>query len=263
MNPYKFLSSFLQRAPGVATAISAFAALAFAANVQAAPIAISDFETGPDGWEGLACPNPGICALGTATIDIDHQATGGNPGGYIRTRDPNSSTAGRAEPPAKFSDNYAIGQILSFDALVERNSMDASADFDGNQAPLVTIEGSGGTLVFVIPESEFPKIDELDGIDGNDWKHYEVPLSDVPPSGVGTWLIFDGTVRALNPGEFASVFGSPTIRLTLISEWLKDQEDKDTGGLDNVQLQAVPVPAALPLLLSALVGFGFTAKRRG
>ncbi|MGH8597447.1 MAG: hypothetical protein ACREXT_12385, partial [Gammaproteobacteria bacterium] len=167
----------------------------------------------------------------------------------IRTRDPSSSTAGRAVPPAKFSDNYALGQTLSFDALVEKNGGDGIYDpAAGGRAPLVTIEAPAGTLVFVT--SDLPIID-------GPWKHYDVPLSDDP-----AWIIVEGiTPRALTAGEFDSVFGTMT-RLTIISEWLKDTPDLDTGGLDNVTLSAIPVPAALPLLISALFGVGFAAKRR-
>lgn len=35
-----------------------------------------------------------------------------------------------------------------------------------------------------------------------------------------------------------------------------------SGGVDNLQLAAVPVPAALPLLLGALGGMGWVARRR-
>lgn len=40
--------------------------------------------------------------------------------------------------------------------------------------------------------------------------------------------------------------------------------DNDTfgGSIDDVSISAIPIPAAPPLLLIALVGFGFVARRR-
>jgi hypothetical protein len=250
MNKDQSLFKFLQRGiKYVAAIMFAVVVLTVTANAQATIIAVSDFETNADGWQGLACPNPGLCAVSTTTLTVEHLPAGGNPNGYIRTQDPSSVKAGRALPPAKFSDNYALGQIISFDVRVETNGGTGGIFDTGafGKAPLVTIESGGSTLVY--GTADFPTID-------GGWKHYDVPLSDDP-----AWLIFDGTLRALGAGEFATVFGGRT-RLTIISEWLKDNESLDTGGLDNVMLTAVPIPAALPLLLSALGGLGFTKRRR-
>lgn len=43
---------------------------------------------------------------------------------------------------------------------------------------------------------------------------------------------------------------------------LRSSKVNDSFTLDGAALTAVPVPAALPLFLSALVGFGFVARRR-
>ncbi len=207
------------------------------------------FDTNAEAWTALACLNPGLCAFGNAALAVQHLPDGGNPGGYIRTTDPNSDTAGRLLPPASFSSNFALGQTLSFDARVERNGGDGeySTGSVTNGAPLVAVESGSLTLVF--GTFDFPEID-------GGWKHYDVPFADGPG-----WLVFDGTLgtlRALAPGEFDTAFSGMT-RLTIISEWLDDSEDLDTGGLDNVRLSAVPVPAALPLALSA---FGLLAAYR-
>lgn len=216
-----------------------------AVPAHAATVAAAGFDLDDEGWTGLACPNPGVCALGSAPLTVTHLLTGGNPDGYIRTRDPSSSTAARVAPPAAFSSLMAAGQTLSFDARVERNGGDGS--YGSATAPLVTIETAGGTLVFAT--------DVLPAIDG-DWQHYDVPLFDSPG-----WLLATTSVRPLNAGEFDTLFATRT-RLTIISEWLNDSADLDTGGLDNITLSAVPLPAALPLMLGALTALGTMRGRK-
>ncbi len=223
-----------------------FAASLSATSAHAAILASASFDLDAEGWTGLACPNPGVCALGALPLTVQHLAANGNPGGYIRTRDPSSATAGRVAPPSAFDSLLAVGRTLSFDVLVERNGGDGF--YDSATAPLVTIETSGGTLVFATTD--------LPSIDGA-WKHYDVPLFADPG-----WQLVTASARALAPDEFDTLFATRT-RLTIISEWLKDSEDLDTGGLDNVTLSAVPLPGALPLMMAALAGLAARRLRRG
>ncbi|MCC7122720.1 MAG: hypothetical protein IT493_14300 [Gammaproteobacteria bacterium] len=211
---------------------------------QARAATIIGFDTDAAGWTGLACPNPGVCALGSTSLAIEYLAAGGNPGGYIRTQDPSSSTAGRVAPPDAFANLLTEGLLLSFDARVERNGGDGI--YDAALAPLVTIETAAGTLVYATGD--------LPTIDGG-WKHYTVPLFDDP-----VWQLVTTSVRGLAPGEFTTLFATRT-RLTLISEWLNDTADLDTGGLDNIALAAVPLPGALPLLASAVLAAGLQRRR--
>lgn len=220
--------------------------VALGAGPAHAAVVVVGFDDDAAGWTGLACPNPGVCALGSVPLAIEYRATGGNPGGYIRTRDPSSSTAGRVAPPDAFASLLAEGQMLSFDVLVERNGGDGA--YDSDTAPLVTIETPSGTLVYAT--SELPTID-------GDWKHYDVPLFED-----AGWQLATSSLRDLAPGEFATLFATRT-RLTLISEWLNDSEDLDTSGLDNVTLSAVPVPGALLLMSSAVLAIGLHRRRRG
>lgn len=229
--------------------LSAGATLTPLSNAAAFAVAESTFDSSAESWTGLACLNPGLCAFGNVALPVQHLADGGNPGGYIRARDPGSSTAGRLLPPASFSSSFALGQTLSFDVRVERNGGDGEygAGTQASGAPLVAVESGFLTLVF--GSNDFPVID-------GGWKHYDVPFADGPG-----WMVFDGNLgqlRALAPGEFDTAFTGMT-RLTIVAEWLDDSQDLDTGGLDNVRLSAVPVPAALPLALSA---FGLLAAFR-
>ncbi|MGD9604062.1 MAG: hypothetical protein AB7O21_17205 [Gammaproteobacteria bacterium] len=219
------------------------AALCAAGRAHAVVALPQGFDVDAEGWTGLSCVNPGICTAGSSPLAIQHLDTGGNPGGYIRTQDPSSLTAARLVAPGSLMSGLAVGQILSFDALVQRNGGDG--EYDGALAPLVTIESAVGILIYVT--FDLPLID-------GPWKHFDVPLA-----AGADWRIFDGvSVRELNAGEFETVFAAMT-HLTLIGEWLNDTEDLDTGGIDNVNLAAVPVPPALPLLAPAL---GWLAYRR-
>ncbi len=218
---------------------------------------VSTFDSDTDGWVGLRCPNPGICAAGSITLgatNFMHVGTGGNPGGYILTVDPSSETAGRVQAPEAFLNALAVGLTLSFDASI--TDPGNTGGFDSDIAPLVTIDGDGMTLVYAITSDDFPKID-------GPWKHYDIPI------GVGLgWFSFlhsnppsnIGGVSPASASDFDTVLESRQ-RLTLISEWLDDEADLDTGGIDNVQI--VPVPAALPLMFSALGGLGWLVRKRG
>lgn len=218
-----------------------------AAGQAGAALASSDFETGSDGWLGYACDNPGVC-IGVApggNLAIDHVVSGGSPPGtsYIETVDPGSDTAARVEPnPSKYAGLFTVGNVLSFDALVDSNGGGGVYDLDDYAAaPLVAIETPVSLLVYLATD--------LPDIDGG-WKHYDVPLVSGP-----NWILAT-LAGILTPDEtqFATALASMT-RLTLISEWLKDGGDVDTGGIDNFRV-VVPVPAALPLLGSVLLVLG-------
>ena len=49
---------------------------------------------------------------------------------------------------------------------------------------------------------------------------------------------------------------------SITGEFINDGDNFDTVGLDNVVLQAVPIPASLPLLLGALAGLLVTVRKR-
>ncbi|MGR8918173.1 MAG: hypothetical protein ACU85V_01040 [Gammaproteobacteria bacterium] len=240
--------------------MAAFFCLGFGLHAAAA---VSDFESGIDGWIGYSCPNPGDCtAIGSGNLAIDLVLSGGSPPGggapegdnqFIETLDPGGSLAARVEPnPGKFASLYAPGAVLSFDARVNSGNGGGGYDLDDfGAAPLVAIETSGGVLVYLT--AELPEIDR-------DWKHYRVPLVNDPAAWIFAVVDGAGNVSSASPVsdvQFAAALGAMT-RLTLISEWLKEGGEVDTGGIDNFQV--VPIPAALPLLGSALLLLG--ARRR-
>lgn len=242
-----------------ATLATACAAVAFtfAMNTQAVTVS-SDFETGIDGWLGYSCPNPGNCTgLSPGGVAVNHVLGGGSPIGggapetgnnYIDTVDPGEDFAARVEPnPTKYGSLYAVGVTLSFDALVRSNGGGGVYDFGnfGPVAPLVAVESPLGMLVYAT--SDLPEID-------GPWKHYSVPLV----NGAAWFLATNQGFANSTVEQFALAIGNMT-RLTLISEWLKEVQEIDTGGIDNFQV--VPIPAALPLLGSAMLLFVRLGRR--
>ena len=237
---------------------------AYAAGVV---IAQSHFDGGQDdfdGWVAISCPNDEVCANPAGEFDfvdgVDkfvHLTTGGDGNsGHIRSEDPDSDNAARLKAPSKFSDNLALGQTLSLWTIITDPSDTGSPDVP--VAPLVYIQGAGKTLVYGVPvPAEDVGVSHI------------VPIEDTPGD-TNTflgWFTITGTtlntLGALNPGDFGAVLADPNKQLSIIGEWLNDSPDEDRGGLDSVVLSApVPVPAALPLMLSALAGFGFAARRK-
>ncbi|MEQ8230767.1 MAG: hypothetical protein RKL32_03565, partial [Gammaproteobacteria bacterium] len=212
----------------------AAALLAIAVTPASAALAGSDFATDADGWLGYACPNPGNClGVGSANLAVTWNADGGAPAGggaaqaangYIETVDPGGSTAARVEPdPNKYAGLYALGRSLSFDVLVRSNGGGGVYDLDAfAAAPLVAIEAPGAILVYAA--SDLPVID-------GDWKHYDVPLANGP-----NWFLASlAGVASPSDGQFAATLAAMT-RLTLISEWLKEGGEVDTGAIDNFQV---------------------------
>ncbi len=232
-----------------------------------AAIAESDFEIsvnnpdGFDGWTGWFCPNPGVCVLSRSPLGAKfrHDATDGNPGGWIVAEDPGSSTAARFFAPDKFTDNLNITtsnvvanrRVLSFDAIAI--DVHGSGVFDSPTAPVVVLEGADRALVYFAPVPS-------EGA----WTTFSVPMFDDPLDGAlnEAWDIVTLAGQAdASEADFLN-FG-PILRLSIIGEWLNDDPDVDLGGLDNVTLSAVPLPAALPLFSFAVAALlGRAARRR-
>ena len=69
------------------------------------------------------------------------------------------------------------------------------------------------------------------------------------------------SARAALQSDFDAVFANIT-HFSITGEFINDGDNFDTVGLDNVVLQAVPIPPSLPLLLGALVGVIVTGRRQ-
>jgi len=261
MNRYNMISRFARTGSrAVAIAALTLSALAFSANTQAA-IAWSTFDNGAndfDGWTGLACINPGVCSLASGPIVLDHFTTGGvGDSGYIEAVDPGEDIAARGLAPAKILNALALNRRVTL--FANAVDVDGTGFFASPVAPLMTIEygagGSGATLVY--------GTDNLPDEVGT-WNFYDfIVAPDGAPGGVG-WQWFsnadpENTRRPAILADFTDVLANKE-RATFIMEWLQDVAEADTGGLDSVHV--VPVPAALPLILSALFGLGFAARRR-
>jgi RHS repeat-associated protein len=164
-------------------------------------VAANTFDTGDEGW----------------TIFGDAQSsyisTGGNPGGYLSANDEASGITWYWQAPIEFlqsvSDNY--GSILSFD--LQQSSTDSQ--YDDNDLVLV---GGDITLVF-----------DLNNNPDTTWTNYQVELKE------NAGWINQATGQAATQDEFLTVLSALT-DLRIRGEYVVGL---DTGGLDNVNLQAI------------------------
>ncbi|NNM00804.1 MAG: hypothetical protein HKO62_08650 [Gammaproteobacteria bacterium] len=188
----------------------------------------------------------------------------GNPGGSVRAEDPNDFEGARFLAPVAGDLSSFIGETLRFDLKVIEN-FDPNEYTVSPQFGIVLVEGPALTLAYTDINPD------------DDWNRYEIPLTPsagplvlvnstgtttLPPiPDLGFWVVYQtnnllGGFALATQSDFDTVFADVD-RLTIIGEVLDGPEDK--LALDNV---FIPVPAALPLLLSALVGLGFTSGRR-
>jgi hypothetical protein len=229
------LRPIVRRAIGLATG----AALAASALPAQTIIASSGFTSGAEGWT-ITNLFPGFAANCTPTAPT-HVASGGNPGGFIRTNDRCAQTGFLAPSAYVGNRSDALGGALSF-------SLRASPVTFVAISPLVTLVGGGLTIgveTTVLPNA-------------NGWTDYVVPFS------VGGWRRLTGvnTYGALvSETEFTGVLQNLTA-LLIKGEWATgaDQVDLDAVSLSNVNV--VPEPSAYALMATGLVGLGAMARRR-
>jgi len=217
----------------------------------------ADYGAGlTDGWVGIECPNPGF-VCGTDLLgpgDFSHQALGGssgiNPDGFIKSTDPGSGTAARIFAPAKFNDALQTGRRLTFDLVIFPDP-NGGTQIDLIPPPILSVAGNGMLLVYLGPIPGF-----------NTWTSYDVLLGDTGNAfgGEDSWFGWAGDAPfEVTNTMFDSVFADPNVRLSVTGEFIDDGENLfDSVGLDDVNL--VPVPAALPLLFSALACLGFARR---
>ena len=177
---------------------------------------------------------------------------GGNLDGYIAAADPGDEVAARFSAPAPFLGNQLnlIGTVLSFDATVNISGPVCC----GPRVPgLIAMENSAKNRMLAFVGTPVPAA----GV----WTHYDVTLAAnaLAAGAAGSWLAYPiGPLQPIKATaqDFLDVFENIT-RLTITGEYIDGLED--IAGIDNVH--AVPVPAAMPLLFSALLGLA-AARRK-
>jgi len=135
--------------------ITAWILFCFASDSYALPI-ISTFDSDNEGW--------------TATgAFVQHESTGGNPGGFLSIKDTDSDTF-VAYVPAKFKGNLLAfdGGLLSYDVII-RDSPSPLGN-PGSGFGRIQLHGGGSNATFdYAPDPPIPSPDF--------WKTYTAPLT--------------------------------------------------------------------------------------
>lgn len=211
---------------GIRSISLAAATLVLSTNVYGAVIS-STFDTDSEGWTVVGDATSGVPA---------YVASGGNAGGYIKADDTVSGGVWYFQAPDKYLGDMtgAYNQTLNYD-LMQTGS---GSQFQAND---VVLTGGGQTLVLGLSANPLPL---------GDWVSYSVSLSET-----AGWL--NGGVAATQ-GDMLNVLGSLTT-LKIRGEYISGP---DTGRLDNVSLNTVPVPAAAWLFGSGLISLIGIARRK-
>lgn len=121
---------------------------------------ISQFDKGAEGWRVVSLGDNGPYGIADPPIyAVTENATGGNPGGYLSSGDPDGNSF-FWDAPSKFLGNKRglLGGELRFDMISEGGEYFPNAD--------VILAGGGLTLTFRLPENP-----------GTAWKTFRVPLT--------------------------------------------------------------------------------------
>ena len=182
----------------------------------------------------------------------DRRSARSRDGGHIAAIDPGGLTAALFNAPAKFTSIIEANQTLSFDMKINGPTFDN--DDPGNPfpdlVPLFYLSNGGSVIVYAVPE---PLAQATVG----SWAHWSIPLvpNGDPGAGPGAWFGLTGPDDGTGFDNLLGA-GAPDPVLRIWGELTKDDPEADGVQLDNVQLSAIPVPAALPLLVSALALLG-------
>jgi|LGOV01.1.fsa_nt_gb hypothetical protein len=210
----------------VAVLAMGFIMSAMVGVVDAAIIASSDFDIGTEGWSWL-----------TADPGISWQNSGGNPDGYMKF-DNNipygSGATASIYAPSKFLGNWSALGVTGF-------SYEAKIFTTGNYIKTgnyhAYISGPGGEYRWNGP-SPNPSAG---------WLLLDVPLIETDWTLVsGNW---DDTIANITEFRIGMAYYTNT---TLF----------EITGIDNVNLNAVPIPASVWLLGGGLIGLGGIRRKK-
>ena len=228
-----------------------------------------DPGTGADGWEAIVCDNPG-CPFSAETGSLvfpsalfGHDLADPQPfepgAGHLFMVDPGSDDTGMYEAPSAFGDALSgPGAVLEIDIYVD-SGLDGEYDTGDTLGlvPLFYIENVAASagVIYGLPVAAMP----LDT-----WLSFDIPLvpNGDPSAGPGLWAGFSGGGVGLDDpaGTALGIALGAAPGDTIFRIWgelTNDSADLDGTSLDNVRITVIPVPAALPMLLSAVAAFGF------
>jgi hypothetical protein len=222
------------------SALLAFGGILVAMSGPATADVVSNFNSSDEGWTIVSfgdLSTNDYSIVGTYTPN--YIASGGNPGGYIQTTDPDGGDF-TFSAPTSFLGNQSAATGLSYDLLY--------LDTVNYQTTDVMLVGNGERLLYhTIPPF----------VPGTSWLTNSLSFS---PS--ASWTVGTTTGAAATTGDFQNVLSDLT-GIYIRGEYAFGP---DNTGLDNVVLiggsSAVPEPGSLTLMTIALVT-GTALMRRG
>lgn len=198
-----------------------FTLIIVSSSANAAVIASSSFDAGPDGWT-------------TLSTDMTWQSSGGVLNtGYIRYNNNLGSNA-IVHAPSKYLGDWAS---LGVNEITYQANIFQTGNFIRQSPYRVRISGPGGEAIWSGPAAEPNTL----------WKLLNVPVIE------SAWDISSGT--------WAAILGDVT-DFSITMAYYTNTSPFEITGLDNVSLNAVPVPASVWLFSSGLVGLIGIARRK-
>ena len=207
--------------------------LATASHPAAAAGVHSDFSLDSEGWTVTTFNDngqPNFLDVRTSALAPSFVATGGDPGGFIQTTDPDEGWTYFVAPTKFLGDQGA--------------HLGGSIEFSLQQAL------NGGTLISAPPQAVLTSGSQVLVADAGappantpDWSRYSVRLT------AGHWHLGTLNGALATDAQFALTLGALD-GLFLVAEFVTPVVE--VTGLDRVTLAAVPLPAAAFSMLSAL-----------